>query len=166
MITEVEGSLFDGLPEYSVIMHQVNCLGIAGAGVALQVKNKFPKWYDDYHTYCSWFKGGSFAADRTQDLLGTFHQHKVSDKLIICSAFGQLGIAKDKPVTDYNAWKRIMRMVERQTRYVNEKMGMNWTVHIPHMMGCGLGGGDWDRMRELLGFYFGDSPVQLVIHKL
>ena len=37
-------------------------------------------------------------------------------------------------------------------------------MHIPYGIGCGLGGGDWEEMKSLFDFYFGESPVKLYIH--
>ncbi|KKL63404.1 hypothetical protein LCGC14_2175470, partial [marine sediment metagenome] len=33
-----------------IICHQVNCKGVMGAGLALQIKNKWPEAYDAYMT--------------------------------------------------------------------------------------------------------------------
>jgi O-acetyl-ADP-ribose deacetylase (regulator of RNase III) len=32
----------------NIIAHQVNCMGVMGAGLALQIKNKFEWAYQDY----------------------------------------------------------------------------------------------------------------------
>ena len=43
---------------------------------------------------------------------------------------------------------------------------MNWVLHVPYGVGCGLAGGDWEKMRGIFEYYFGRSPVKLYIHKL
>lgn len=161
MIHNVHGSVLEGLPKHSIIMHQVNCLGVAGAGVALQIKKAFPGWFDAYHSHVKWFQDGKF-----DELLGTFHQFKVSDDLIVCSAFAQGGISKAQVMTDYNAWLEICKKVVKDVERQNLASGLTWTVHVPYGIGCGLGGGDWNRMMDIFKYYFEQSPVDLYIHKL
>jgi O-acetyl-ADP-ribose deacetylase (regulator of RNase III) len=48
--TVVDGDLLD--QKTDVIAHQVNCLGVMGAGVALQIKNKWPEVYEGYKNFC------------------------------------------------------------------------------------------------------------------
>lgn len=55
MITEVEGNLLKDIQPYSVLLHQVNCVGTIGAGLALQMAKKFDGMYKAYREHCSWF---------------------------------------------------------------------------------------------------------------
>lgn len=160
MIYKVKGNLFDGLPDCSVVMHQVNCLGVADAGFAKQVRERFSGWYESYSEYCR------FSKDNPKELLGRFHQHAVNDRLIICSAFAQVGISKTAVMTDYRAWDTILRRIEKQISEKNRNDRQSWSLHIPYGIGCGLGGGDWEEMKSLFDFYFGESPVKLYIHSL
>ena len=48
MVAVVEGDLLRDLSPWGVLLHQVNCLGIAGAGVAKRVRDAFPGWYEAY----------------------------------------------------------------------------------------------------------------------
>ena len=47
MIKLIEGNLFN--TKANIICHQCNCQGIMGSGVALEVKNRYPKVYESYH---------------------------------------------------------------------------------------------------------------------
>ena len=166
MIKEVEGSLLSDIQPYSVILHQVNCLGKMGAGIALQLAKMFPDMYKDYKSYCSWFQEyGDEKRNHYDELLGTFHRYQVKNDLIICNAFAQVGVSRQKTMTNYDAWESIFRKIELQTRNVNKTRKMNWTIHCPYKMGCGLAGGDWDQMYALIETYFKDSPVEFVIHR-
>ena len=51
MIKVINGDLFSSTARF--IVHQVNCQGKMGSGVALQVKQKFPHVYDEYKKFCS-----------------------------------------------------------------------------------------------------------------
>ena len=162
MIKHVEGSVLDTrkLPANSVILHQVNCLGKANQGVAMQIARDFPGWFQDYRSYTLWFQDGHF-----NEIMGTFHRFEPKPGLIICSAFAQEGISKMIVNTDYEAWDKIFRKVERQTKYAHEKTGKNWTIHIPASLGINPGGGDLETMEELIKQHFEDSPVELWIHE-
>lgn len=37
---------------YDAIVNPVNCVGIMGKGLALEFKNRYPKNFKAYHTYC------------------------------------------------------------------------------------------------------------------
>ena len=56
MITEVEGSIFEDIKPYTVIVHQCNAKGWMGAGIAKEIRRRWPKVFDEYHKYCSWFR--------------------------------------------------------------------------------------------------------------
>lgn len=46
MIKIIDGDLFE--TDAKFIVHQVNCMGRMGSGVALQVKEKYPHVYEEY----------------------------------------------------------------------------------------------------------------------
>ena len=45
----VKGNLLES--PVHIIAHQVNCLGIMGGGIALQIKNKWPKVFEEYKEF-------------------------------------------------------------------------------------------------------------------
>ncbi len=46
MIKIIDGNLFD--TKAKIIAHQVNCRGVMGSGVALQIKERYPYVYEMY----------------------------------------------------------------------------------------------------------------------
>ena len=44
----ITGDLFD--TKANVILHQVNCQGVMGSGIAAEIKRRFPQAYEDYKT--------------------------------------------------------------------------------------------------------------------
>lgn len=46
----LECSVFDH-PAHALV-NSVNCIGVMGAGIALEFKNKFPMMFEDYKSYC------------------------------------------------------------------------------------------------------------------
>ena len=161
MITEVEGSIFEDIKPYTVIVHQCNAKGWIGAGISKEIRRRWPNVFNEYHNYCSWFKDG-----HEEEIMGTFVGVKVKPDLIICNAIAQQTVGKATQITDYDAWEVLCAKISRQTHRVNKMTGKNWTIHVPYNIGCGLGGGDWDQMMEIFQKHFGESDVELVIHKI
>ena len=56
MIKYTAGNILDAKEEALVV--PVNCEGIAGAGLAKQVKEKYTYWNLNYHHWCSSGKAG------------------------------------------------------------------------------------------------------------
>lgn len=52
IIKLVQGNILDA-PE-NIIVHQVNCKGVMGAGLALQIKSKYPKAFTEYIKLLDW----------------------------------------------------------------------------------------------------------------
>ena len=50
MIEYIEGDLLKTNVE--VIIHQTNCKGVMGAGIALQIKNNYPEVFKYYVYFC------------------------------------------------------------------------------------------------------------------
>ena len=160
MIKETETGLLEAFSPRTVVLHQVNCMGIAESGTAAAIRARFPGWYDDYRAYCSWFKAGAFQSDHTAEIMGTFHRFEAGERLIVCSAFTRRGPGTASE-TDWGAWAKVLRRVEHQTRFVNGKLGLDWAIHAP----ADLGGGDEAAAREVLEFYFANSPVEVYLHQ-
>lgn len=158
------------LPNYGILLHQFNCCGELTNGLLSRISKKFPGWYDDIRKYTKWWEHA-----RRSELLGSTHNFRVnSGKNIICSAFTQVRPPNAQAAqqdTDYNAWSRVFKKVEYQTRYQNGSNIQKWTVHIPDGLGTfristgGLGGGgDPAEMDKLIRKFFENSTVELVIH--
>lgn len=131
---EIQGDILtpvtDGTP--TVVCHQVNCTGVMGAGLAKQIKDRFPEVFRVYKERCSiWRQNPQANLGHVQfcSILG-------GDGYIIANIFGQLYYGTGKRQTDYDALRDGLRRVSEAFS--------NATIRIPYGMGCGLGGGDWD----------------------
>jgi len=119
------------------ICQQVNCKKVAGAGLAMQIRNKYPKWYKEFLG----FDGN----------LGEVFLYKVNE-LTIASLYSQenYGRLEDR-YTDYNAFTECLFSLEEKTREINE------TIYFPYKIGCGLGKGDWRYIESQIKFVFPDA---------
>lgn len=144
MITVVNGDLLTAKED--LIVHQTNCLGAYNAGIARQVRQKYPKVYELYKARC--------AACQPKELLGKCQFIKVGNKHIV-HLFGQLTYGRTGRHTDYEAVREgLMKlgMVAREH---------NWSVALPYGIGCGLAGGDWALVEPMIALYLDDIAVTL-----
>ena len=140
--------------EEGIICHQVNCIGVMKAGLAKQVKARWPDVFKQYASLCQSCK------DMPGQLLGKVQDIAVSDKLVIANCFGQV-YPGNGLMTCYEAWKHIITQLLDAASY----FGSN-AIHLPYMVGCGLAGGDWKVMSEVLENGFKGHDVEVMLHKL
>lgn len=118
-----------------VIVQQVNCRGVMGAGLAKQIRQAYPQVYNSYKKACSMYT--------PEQLLGMVQLIKISDELTICNFFAQLNYGKSKVQTNYAAFELALNKLAL-------KMGYDMPIYIPYKIGCGLAGGDWEVIKELI----------------
>ena len=118
-----------------VVCHQVNCKGVMGAGLAKQIRQKFPRVYEDYLEKCA-----TTPSDR---LLGSvqFCFAPCSAGYVIANVFAQNGYGYGRCFTDYDALAKALTRVAQ--------MFPDSTIRLPYHMGCGLAGGDWDTVSKI-----------------
>ena len=121
-----------------VIAHQVNCFGIAG-GLASDIFAKWPDAKNDYQQL----------VDRIQSL-GIFRgmylgipqlTGQQKDGHIIANLYGQY-----KPGADYRP-----EALKKSLTCLGEIARQNgWSVALPYKISCGICGGDWDEVLEII----------------
>lgn len=134
-----------------------------GHGIARQVRDKYPKVYEEYKRYCD------AHADNRLKMLGdalivdAYSGEAVHDYLIdsedskfIANIFGQLTYGPGLR-TNYKAF---ITGLESVASFANEH---NLSVAIPYKIGCGLGGGDWAKMYIFIEGIFGGSNIDVEI---
>jgi len=143
-----------------IIGHQVNCIGVMGGGLALQIRRMYPYAYEQYHQF---YESGDLklgvvltvavendlciANMAAQDGITDFKKilnKMVEDNVVIdldsgVSVFAQSGVA-----TDYDALTKCLRTVAELSRK------LDLPLYLPFRLGCGLAGGDWKIVRKLI----------------
>lgn len=125
-----------------IIGHQCNCRGVMGSGVALAIKNRWPKAYDDYRT----------AYHRQELVLGrAIHSYVDFEKpLVVSHLCGQNLFGKKGLYTDYTAlYKALEAMKNMQWAYQNV-YSRELQLYLPYGIGCGLAGGDWKIVEPMI----------------
>jgi O-acetyl-ADP-ribose deacetylase (regulator of RNase III) len=122
--------------DVGLIIHQCNCRGAFGKGLALSIKNKFPVVHKRYLEICQ----DHINSGEDVQLLGNFQIVPVKDNppLRVVNAFTQYDYGSDGRC--YTNYKAILE-VFRKLKIVNTK---NLPAYIPFGYGSGLGGGDWN----------------------
>jgi O-acetyl-ADP-ribose deacetylase (regulator of RNase III) len=116
-----------------VIAHQVNCFGAAG-GLAGVVFRKYLTAGNDYMQLI----------ERMQPkaLLGMAQfTGQQKDGHIICNLYGQY-----HPGADY----RPDRLEQALEMLGNTARIMGWSVALPYKLSCGICGGDWDEVQQII----------------
>ena len=129
---EIKGNVLDCNCKY--IVHQVNCKGIMGSGLALQVRNRYPNVYEEYIKMC-----------RKRNLLGEIQIVPIDNERNIVNMFTQENIGRNRRQTDYKA------MLQAFNKLFNIATGNNGgDIAIPKLLGCGLAGGNWETVLRII----------------
>ena len=108
---------------YASLPNQVNCLKVAGAGLALQIREAVPGWFEHYQS--------------VKPALGSISVFDAGDAKIV-NLYAQDGIGTYGALsTDYGAMASGLQVFA-------DSLPAKSVVYIPYGMGCGLGGGDWN----------------------
>ncbi|KXJ33638.1 hypothetical protein AX282_09420 [Bacillus spizizenii] len=157
MIKIVKGNILDASED--IIVQQVNCKGVMGAGLAKAILNKYPNVKKEYQSFRN-FNLNKGLTDK--DLLGLVNYVRVSDVKVVANIFGQVNIKKNRfdntMYTKTDALTRGLKEVKELSKQLNK------SVAIPYGIGCGLAGGDWNIISELIDSIFSDYNV--TIYKL
>jgi O-acetyl-ADP-ribose deacetylase (regulator of RNase III) len=129
----LKGNILDA--QEGIIGHQVNCQMVMGSGLAKQIRDKYPRVYEEYLAVM----GQSPIRHR----LGRCQIVEiVRTRLYIANLFGQYYYGRREMIyTDYAALGMALRNLQRWRQSFNYD---NLPVYLPHGMGCGLGGGNWE----------------------
>lgn len=138
-----------------LICHQVNCQGVMGSGLAKQIRNKYPQVFNVYKRLCNKYQD--------KELLGNCQPVLIGDKCIV-NLFGQLNYGTKKQQTDYNALKKSLKQLKYLLEFVDPYIFYD-TIALPYNMGCGLAGGDWRIVFDIITKVFYDWDGEIYIYK-
>lgn len=150
MIKVVYGDLMQATED--IIVHQVNCKGVMGSGVAKQIKANFPEVFNEYR--------GHAQSHDSDELLGTAQfVFSPSKNKIIANVFGQdsFGASRRRTFESALIWGLI-----KVKEFAEDN---NMSVAMPYNIGCALGGGDWDTVYEGVQAVFSDFDRDVVLYQ-
>ena len=146
MISLVKGDMLQAGVE--ALVNTVNTVGVMGKGIALQFKEAFPYNNKVYREAC---KKNELAPGK---LLGVWDENLL---------LGRKYIINFPTKTHWRKPSRYeyieMGLVALRELLVRENIR---SVAIPPL-GCGNGGLDWDRVREMINTHLADLPVEILL---
>lgn len=146
MIKHIKCNIFESGAD--VILHQVNCYGVMGSGVAKQVREKYPRVFERYKRLCD-----NHSDDRSF-LLGLAQCVKVGEENYVVNLFAQNNFGFDgKCYTYYKALQQCLESVRDYALFAGK------TIAIPYRMSCNRGGGDWNIVYKMIEDIFKDRDV-------
>jgi O-acetyl-ADP-ribose deacetylase (regulator of RNase III) len=140
-----------------LICHQVNCQGTMGAGLARQIKQKYPIVFRQYKKLCDKYQA--------EDLLGNCQPVLVDDYKVVVNLFGQLHYGRDKKYTDYKALAKSLEQLKYLLKFVDPYIHHD-TIALPYGLGCGLAGGNWGTVFKIIIKVFEDWDGYINIYQL
>lgn len=141
------GDMFDNA-DNGILFIPVNCKGSMGAGLALDVAERYPEIEMIYKKAC---KDGSLA---------------IGKPLLTSARDGKILLL----FPTKNDWRNRSEIeyIESGIKYFNEQIITNFSIgqmplHIPKL-GCGLGGLDWEEVNPIIEKYFNTYQSKVYVY--
>lgn len=130
MLKVIKGNLLN--ETRGILVHGVNCQGKMGAGIALELRKRYPQVYKSY------IDAGDRDRWHPRFLLGTVNFVPITDELVIANAFTQEDYGVDgRRFVSYDAIDRCFASINQYATKTR------LPVKFPKI-GAGLAGGCWD----------------------
>lgn len=144
-----------------VIVHCSNDINSFGSGIAGSIGKKWPHVKQAYHDWGN----GKIKNTLGPFVLGQIQLVKAEENTYVCNLIGQRDIGgfsiagKFIPAVRYEAieegFYRLLERVDNRT--------VDISIHAP-LLGCGLAGGNLDKIYEIAEDVFGDSNVDFTFY--
>lgn len=142
-LMEIRTDILNGIDDdkRTVILHGCNCMHTMGAGIALYLNRAYPKV----------LQADKLSPYSDSNKLGTYTTAVINDNLHILNCYTQYDYARhNQRPADYRAIEAVLKAV-----YIKYK---DWHIRMPRI-GCGLAGGDWGHVKQLVKANLLDANV-------
>lgn len=157
MLHYVDGDLLES--DCTVIMHQANCLGIMGGGIAKAIAEKHPLAYQADKS-CNYSPEHKY---------GRYSLAKLPNGLTIFNLYGQLGLGRAKREEQNERMRMLESALHEAFHLLNSNAGLgidNSKVGLPYGIACGLAGGDWSKVEPILKRVSDVHGIDIYLYKL
>ena len=145
----------DGL---KVIVHCCNNLGVWGAGVVMALSRKWERPEAEYKAWANKY------GEKFRRMLGSMLLVPVEEDIIVANLVGQEGVGKSHDGTPPVRYEAIFKGLTPLQTFRDEKQA-EISVHMPRM-GCGLAGGEWHRIEEILAVTLNEHDIPVTVYDL
>ena len=161
IVKAYNGDLLDAHVDF--IFHVTNCMSVMGAGIARSIKNKWHIVYDEYKKYLE--------TNTPSKSLGTYQAVNITEYAhthasFVVNVFGEYNFSKSKRAIEYDKVLTALESfcVDYLDNYVGEKKII---LGFPYLFGCGLAGGDWRIMKQIIFTTFEkySDKIEIAIYK-
>lgn len=146
MIEYVKGDFFDY--KANIRINTVNCVGVMGAGVALEFKTRYPEMFKAYVEVCK----------RKEISPGKPFLWEEVDLFSRCIIINLPTKLHWRNPSEYDYIERDLVWLRDFLQDKNEED----TVTLP-ALGCGHGGLDWGIVKDKINHYLSDSPAKILV---
>jgi O-acetyl-ADP-ribose deacetylase (regulator of RNase III) len=162
MVVYKKGNLLES--NCDIICHQVNCKRAMGNGIAGQIRQKWPKVYEDYCYNIDYMYENNFVK-QSSDLLGMISWTELEGNKYVMNFFSQDEYyPRDRCHTDYEAFTKCCKALKDFiTEYNLDKS--NTIIGFPYKIGCGLAGGNWDVVSAIIEREFEGYEVEIYVYE-
>lgn len=149
MVKYFDGNLLES--GCNIIIHQTNTLGILGAGLALQIKERYPKYAQEYIEFCNKCRNNQ------DQLIGQIQLsfNQLGDPIVV-SFFSQRGLGWNVQ-TDYQAFRTCCKRLKEEVINCPIIPKSRFRIGFPYKIGCGLARGNWDAIKQIIEEEFADD---------
>jgi O-acetyl-ADP-ribose deacetylase (regulator of RNase III) len=144
----VKGNILDA--QRGIICHQCNCQLVMGAGLAKQIRDKYPRVYTEYKELLGKAKP-SHRLGKCQVV------EVVRQKLYVANIMAQFHyLPRGACHTDYDALSIALNGLKT---WHTQWCPKDFPVFFPMGMGAGLAGGDWNHIKGLISSIIPDAVI-------
>ena len=146
MINYIKDDVFKSKDQ--ILIHGCNCFCVMGAGVALKVKQNYPRAYQvDQDTVSG---QPSKLGDYSWSMQNHIYYPHIT--IIVINAYTQFGYSNKSQSVDYDAIRTVMSSINQN--FPDESISMP-------KIGAGLGGGDWDKISNIINSVFKTRDINV-----
>ena len=150
------------------IAHSCNCQNVMGAGIAKQIKDRYPQAFEaDRERWCNEYNdGGNWRCQ-----IGDYSKAEVKSMFLpnnkgrIYNLYTQSGYSTRKREVNYEYFWRAMKAMQEDLLFIQHETGESQVLGLPYGISCGLAGGNWKIIKAIIEDIFLDSLIECYIVK-
>lgn len=142
------GNLLDEVQQ-GIILQQVNAQGVMGSGIALDIRKRYPKVWEEYSARFSQHPTTAESHSRLGSVLLT----SVKPGLYVASIVGQQFFGR-QPNQRYTSYDALDLGLSKLRHWLGFNHQEDLSINYP-LLGSGLGGGSWPIIKAIISHHLG-----------